>query len=63
MSENRFVIVGGILGAFGAWFGFMLGSGIADAWHGVLLGTFISIFSTLGFATLYRFFLSTDFGN
>jgi hypothetical protein len=51
MSEKRFVIVGAILGAFGAWFGFIVGSGIADAWHGVLLGIFISIFSLMLFAS------------
>ena len=51
MSEKRYEIVGAILGALGAWFGFMIGSGIADEWHGVLLGIFIIIFSLLWFSS------------
>ena len=55
MSVNWFVIEGAILGAFGAWFGFMIGSGIADAWHGVLLGIFLSIFGILVLASQVPF--------
>jgi hypothetical protein len=58
MKIDRRVVVGGILGAFGAWFGFMVSSGIELTWHGILLGVFISLFGIFVFATQTPFLSS-----
>jgi hypothetical protein len=62
MKIDRRGVVGGILGAFGAWFGFMIGSGIELSWHGILLGIFISIMGIFVLASQTPFLSSERLG-
>ena len=44
MAMPRELVIGGILGVIGAWFGFSIGSGVETSWHAILLGVGICFF-------------------